>query len=231
MIRCLAPILFTCIAVLSQGREHMWNVSCGDEQQAAGWAKTNKERDNMEESWQETQSDPRTRPGWTYSRGASRDSRSSMYTVCICTWIYCCNQYEKKNGMIWVTCIIRRPYLIAIFVTCIVHCSCLMILPTVCKINSHARCLFFLCRLKINHDSHEFSLESDTIVTLLEKIFFLYILPFDRYSQEWVPLNMKYRKIKVLSVTFWIFTLYWMTRLREIWTCLKNQNLQIFRKL
>ncbi len=38
-------------------------------------------RYNMEGSWQETLSDPRTSPGWMYSRGASRDSRSSMYKV------------------------------------------------------------------------------------------------------------------------------------------------------
>ncbi len=40
-------------------------------------------RYNTEGSWQEAQSDPRTRPGWTYSRGASRDRRSSMYKVYI----------------------------------------------------------------------------------------------------------------------------------------------------
>jgi hypothetical protein len=123
-----------------QGREHVWNMSCGDEQQTAGWAKTNKEGYNMEESWQEAQSNPRTRTGWTYSWGASRDSRSSMY---ICTWIYCCNQCEKKNGMIWVICIICHLYLIVFFVVCIIHWSYLMILPTICIINYRAWCLFF----------------------------------------------------------------------------------------
>jgi hypothetical protein len=49
-------------------------MSRWDEQQAAGWAKTNKE-----ESWQGAQSDLRTGPEWTYSRGAWRDSRSIMY--------------------------------------------------------------------------------------------------------------------------------------------------------
>jgi hypothetical protein len=38
-------------------------------------------RYNMEESWQEAQSNTRTRPGWTYLGGASRDSHSSMYKV------------------------------------------------------------------------------------------------------------------------------------------------------
>ncbi len=40
-------------------------------------------RYNMKESWQEAQSNPRTRPEWTYSQGASRDSRSSMFKVYI----------------------------------------------------------------------------------------------------------------------------------------------------
>jgi hypothetical protein len=35
----------------------------------------------MENDWQETQSNLRTRPEWMYSRGASRDSRSSIYQV------------------------------------------------------------------------------------------------------------------------------------------------------
>jgi hypothetical protein len=38
-------------------------------------------RYNMEGSWQEAQSNPRTRPEWTYLRGASRDSHPSMYKV------------------------------------------------------------------------------------------------------------------------------------------------------
>jgi hypothetical protein len=34
-------------------------------------------------SWQRARSNPRTRPGWTYSQGAARDSRSSMYKMYI----------------------------------------------------------------------------------------------------------------------------------------------------
>jgi hypothetical protein len=46
------------------------------------WVGQDKQRRyNMVESWQDAQSNPRTRPGRTYSRGASRDSRSSMYKV------------------------------------------------------------------------------------------------------------------------------------------------------
>jgi hypothetical protein len=36
-------------------------------------------RYNMEESWETAQSNPRARPEWTYSQGAARDSRLSMY--------------------------------------------------------------------------------------------------------------------------------------------------------
>jgi hypothetical protein len=32
-------------------------------------------------SWQRAQSNPWTRPGWTYSRDAAGDSRSSMYKM------------------------------------------------------------------------------------------------------------------------------------------------------
>jgi hypothetical protein len=34
-------------------------------------------------SWKRDQSNLRTSPGWTYSRGASRDSLSNMYKVYI----------------------------------------------------------------------------------------------------------------------------------------------------
>ncbi len=47
-------------------------------------------RYNMEESWKEAQSNPRTRPGWMYSRGTSINSCSSMYKV-----YNKCNSYEK----------------------------------------------------------------------------------------------------------------------------------------
>ncbi len=54
------------------------------EQTTSCWVGQDKyRRYNKEESWQEAHSNPRTRPGWTYSRGASRDSHSSMYKVSI----------------------------------------------------------------------------------------------------------------------------------------------------
>jgi hypothetical protein len=81
-IRCHAPILFTCIAVLSRlvvkgGACVKYGIlgritSCWVGQDKQG-------RYNIEESWQRAQSNPRTRPEWTYLRGAAQ--------VCIiCTY-------------------------------------------------------------------------------------------------------------------------------------------------
>ncbi len=41
------------------------------------------ERHNIEESWKRSQFNPRSRPEWMYSRGAAKDSRSSMYKMYI----------------------------------------------------------------------------------------------------------------------------------------------------
>ncbi len=52
------------------------------EQSKSCWVGQDKyRRHNIEESWQEAQSNPRTRPAWTWSRGSSRNSRSSVYKV------------------------------------------------------------------------------------------------------------------------------------------------------
>ncbi len=40
--------------------------------------------EGMEESWQWAQSNPWTRPEWTYSRGAAGNIRSSLYKVYMC---------------------------------------------------------------------------------------------------------------------------------------------------
>ncbi len=54
------------------------------EQTTSYWVGQDKyRRYNIEESWQEAQSNSRTRPGWTYSRGAPRNSRSRLYKVYI----------------------------------------------------------------------------------------------------------------------------------------------------
>jgi hypothetical protein len=68
-------------------------------------------RYNMGGSWQEAQSNPRMGPEWTYSRGASRGSRSSMYKVYIGIMIQLI--WKEKIEMLWITHIL--------------HCLCLII--------------------------------------------------------------------------------------------------------
>jgi hypothetical protein len=54
-------------------------------------------------SWQRAQSNPRTRPGWTYLRGAARDSGSSMYKLNIDYDVVI--HLEKKRKKIKILCI------------------------------------------------------------------------------------------------------------------------------
>jgi hypothetical protein len=94
--------------------------------------------------WQRAQSNPRMRPGWTYSQGAARDSHSSMYKMYIDYDVVI--HLEKKKKKIKVLCI-------ACMTNCLLLCDWF-----VC----------FLCRLKINHDSHEFVLEFGTVANSKE---------------------------------------------------------------
>jgi hypothetical protein len=67
---------------LSREGGHVKNESLG--QITSCWVGQDKQgRYNIEESWKRAQSNSRTKPGWTYSRGAARDSRSSMYKMFI----------------------------------------------------------------------------------------------------------------------------------------------------
>ncbi len=89
-------------------------------------------RYNMEESWQWAQYNLRTRPEWTYSQGAARNSRSSMYKVYMCATL----QFIKRkdwNIMFYLHNSLLVPYYFTgpYFV---------------------ADRLFF-CRVKINHNS------------------------------------------------------------------------------
>ncbi len=85
-MRCHAPILFTCIMVLNRlvvkggCTCEIWIVG----QITSWWVGQDKQGGyKIGASWPMVQSNPRTRPGWTYSRGAARDSRSSMYKMYI----------------------------------------------------------------------------------------------------------------------------------------------------
>ncbi len=59
--------------------------------------------------------------------------------------------WKEKIGISWVACI--------------VHYSCLIIRCSgACMIHSPCLIVYFICRLKINHDSHEFIVEFTTVV-------------------------------------------------------------------
>ncbi len=83
-MRCSIPILFTCIAVIScpvvwEGVHVKYEYL---RQTTSYWVGQNEQgRCKMEGSWQETQTNPRTRPRWMYLRIASRSSCSSMYKL------------------------------------------------------------------------------------------------------------------------------------------------------
>jgi hypothetical protein len=85
-MRCNAPKLFTCIAVLSRlvvkggCIGEIWIV--GTNNKLLGGLRQLR-KIQFGRDWQEAQSNPRTRSRWTCSRGASRDSSSSMYKVYI----------------------------------------------------------------------------------------------------------------------------------------------------
>ncbi len=78
--------MYTCIKVLSRldvlGGCTWKYESLG--QTTSCWVGQNKQGGyEIGESWERAQSKLRTRPGWTYSRGAARDSRSIMYKMYI----------------------------------------------------------------------------------------------------------------------------------------------------
>jgi hypothetical protein len=69
------PILFTCAPVLSRlvvkGGYMRGTLIVGTNSKIMGGPGQTK-KTHVEESWQGAQSNPRTRPGWTFSQGASR---------------------------------------------------------------------------------------------------------------------------------------------------------------
>jgi hypothetical protein len=85
-MRYPASMMFTCIKVLShlllrEGArvKYKWlgqTTSCWVGQDKQGGH-------NIGVSWERAQSNQMARPGWTFLRGAARDSRSSMYKMYI----------------------------------------------------------------------------------------------------------------------------------------------------
>ncbi len=60
--------------------------------------------------------------------------------------------------------ICAHAWLFVSLAVCVICCSCLIFI--LCSVYNSLSCLivYFLCRLKINHDSHEFILEFGTVV-------------------------------------------------------------------
>jgi hypothetical protein len=116
----------------------------------------------MEESRQRAQSNPRMRLGWMYSRGSSRDSRSSMYKMNMNIMLQLI--WNKRLGCFEYLYICAHAWLFVSLAVCVIRCSCLIFI--LCSVYNSLSCLivYFLCRLKINHDSHEFILEFGTVV-------------------------------------------------------------------
>ncbi len=53
-------------------------------------------------SWERAQSNPRTRPGWTYSRGAARNSHSSMYTNVYRDYVVLIRLKRRRKEMLYI---------------------------------------------------------------------------------------------------------------------------------
>jgi hypothetical protein len=125
----------------------MWNMKRWDKQQDTGWLRQTR-MVHVGEGWHEVQSDPRTRPWRTYSRGAPK--RQPLKFVW-CIWDVTYAKRRKRGWNVW--------HLHYIYPCCIFYthdCS----LSVFCTVPIY--CLFFH-RLKINHDSHEFILEFGTV--------------------------------------------------------------------
>jgi hypothetical protein len=115
---------------------------------------------NIEESWGRAQPILGTRPEWTYSQGTARDSRWSMYKMYIGIMLQFI--WKKKIGISWVTCVMH-------YLCLIIYCS------AACMIHSSCLIVYFLCRLKINNDSHEFILEFGTVANSNKSIYIYFL--------------------------------------------------------
>ncbi len=157
-----------------QERVNAWNVSCWGQTTSCLVGQGKQGRYSMEESRQKAQSSSRTRPGWTHWWGASRNSRSSMYKVYVDRMLHLI--LKKKMGTLWTMYAIYmpdirsffcRPYDSLFVINCLIPVlsTWLILVPDV----------YFLCRLKINHDSHEFILEFGTVANKTY-YFFIHIL-------------------------------------------------------
>ncbi len=150
-MRCSIAILFTCVLVLSCPVVK-WGCMCetwivGTNSKILGGPRHTR-KVHVEEGRQEIQSNPRTSHDRRICKVLQESSHSSMYKV----YDNVTYAKEKKTEMSWVFCL---QYI----------CSCLIVVHDYLCLHlpdfSPTDCLFF-CRLKINHDSHEFILEFGT---------------------------------------------------------------------
>jgi hypothetical protein len=174
--RCNTPILFTCIVVLSclvvkvGCMCELWIVAAT----TSYWVGQYKQgRYDMEGSWQEAQSNPRTRPRWTYSRGASRSSHSSMYEVYIVVIRVRRKDWNVTSLLFNSSIMLDYSYLCSLYNSLFLFDYLSSLEPV---IHSHAW-LLLLCRLKINHDSHELILKFGTVANSL-------FLPLQEQGQD-----------------------------------------------
>jgi hypothetical protein len=114
----------------------------------------------MEVSWQEAQSNPRMRPGWTYSQGASRDSRSSMYKVYVDVIHMKRKDWDVLSSLYNSLLVLDYLFLYNLYDSLFMLDYLFSLEP-----DNLFSCLivYFLCRLKLNHDSHEFILKFGSV--------------------------------------------------------------------
>jgi hypothetical protein len=150
-IWCCAEVLFTCILVLGRwwGRERwVWNTSHWSKQQDVGWARVNKKIRGQRELAR-AQSDPGSRLWRTYSRGAARRLKFKYVQSHNCA--ICLVERTCWEFVMYLRATISCGILLV--------CYCDYLYP---KKLSMILIVVYFQRLKINHDSHEFILESGT---------------------------------------------------------------------
>jgi hypothetical protein len=108
------PMLFTCIIVLS-GLAVKGGCTCVKHESlgqiTSCWVGQDKQdRYKIGVNWQRAQSNLRKRPGWTYSRGAARDSRSSMYKMYIDYDVIRLERRGKKIKIFCIACMTKFVY-------------------------------------------------------------------------------------------------------------------------
>ncbi len=131
----------------------MWNMKRWGKQQAAGWAKANKEDQIQKRAGQGL--------SWTWWRGRNGRIREVLQEIAAHLCIICTvNRYNFVSRIN----IIRLGHCEYLYSLLFVfnYLFCAMILDMIILWFSRL-IVYFLCRLKINHNTHEFILEFGTV--------------------------------------------------------------------